>query len=181
MMTDSKQIWISCGYELFANHGLSGLKIETMAKKVFKSKSSFYHYFADLDVFIEALLNFHLERAAIMAQAEKNCKNIVPELINVLLEFKQDLFFNRQLRVNRSNPAFKKCFEQASGDVGYAILGIWAEELGLKEQSYLANLILKLSIENFFLQITEETMTYDWLYQYIKDLKHTVAEFKREK
>jgi AcrR family transcriptional regulator len=51
MHNDKKDTWIQAGYALFAEQGPSALKIEVLAKMVGISKSSFYHYFADLEVF----------------------------------------------------------------------------------------------------------------------------------
>ena len=178
MIHDNRLPWILCGYELFAQKGPNGLKIEVIAKRIKISKSSFYHHFADLEVFTEFLLNHHLERASIIAERERLCKNVIPELLILLLEVKQDLLFNRQLRVNRNILPFKNCFERASKDVGQAIMGIWAETLGLTDNSNLAQIVLNLSIENFYLQITEETMTYEWLLSYVSELKKMVMEFK---
>lgn len=179
MTADNKQIWILCGYELFANKGPNGLKVEVLARQVNKSKSSFYHHFADLELFTELLLEYHLERAKIIADKERLCRNVVPELLTLLLEFKQDLLFNRQLRINRNNQEFKLCFEKTSREVGQAILGIWAETLGLTESSNLANIVLNLSLENFYLQITEQSMTYEWLLSFVSELQTMVKEFKK--
>ena len=41
-MKESKENWIKAGYETFALSGKSGLKIEPLANKVGKNKSSFY-------------------------------------------------------------------------------------------------------------------------------------------
>jgi len=49
-MTDSKEIWVKTGYKIFALNGQGEIKIERLAKIVGKSKSSFYHHFADLDL-----------------------------------------------------------------------------------------------------------------------------------
>jgi hypothetical protein len=99
-------------------------------------------------------------------------------LLHLLVEVKQDLLFNRQLRINRNSSQFKGCFEKASREVGEAILGIWAETLSLKDNSNLARMVLNLSLENFYLQITEETMTYEWLLNYVRELQTMVTAFK---
>ena len=62
-MTIDKDIWISKGYELFALNGHGRLKIEPLAKAVGISKSSFYHHFADLDLFIGFLLKHYIEQS----------------------------------------------------------------------------------------------------------------------
>ncbi len=87
--------WVEAGYHLFAEHGPKGLKIEVIARHVKKSKSSFYHHFSDLKVFTEELLFFHMQRAKQVAELERACKSIVPELLNVLVEAKTYLLFNR--------------------------------------------------------------------------------------
>lgn len=179
MINDNKKSWILCGYEIFSTDGPNGLKIEVLARKVNKSKSSFYHYFADIEIFRDILLEYHLEKSEIISKRESECKSVNPELLNVLIEFKQDLLFNRQLRINRNIIKFKNCFENASKKVAESIIEIWAEELNIKNNSYLAEIILKLSLENFYLQITEETMNLNWLQNYFKELQNMVAEFEK--
>ncbi|MEQ9299568.1 MAG: TetR/AcrR family transcriptional regulator [Cyclobacteriaceae bacterium] len=179
-MSDIKQPWINAGYELFSKHGPDGLKVEVISRIVGKSKSSFYHHFADLEVFTAHLLRHHLQRSDIIVEKESQCKNVVPELLHVLVEHKQDLLFNRQLRVHRSNPEFEACFQKTSAEVGGAVLGIWAEALNLQDNSNLALMILRLSLENFYLQITEDTLTYEWLEKYLKDLQTMAGEFSKQ-
>ena len=178
MTNDNKQPWILVGYHLFAREGPKGLKIEVIARQVNKSKSSFYHHFADLEVFTQILLEHHLERAKTIADKERLCKNVVPDLLHLLVEVKQDLLFNRQLRINRNISQYKQCFEKASREVGEAILGIWAETLSLDNNSDLAHMVLNLSLENFYLQITEETLTYEWLLNYVSELQMMVKAFE---
>ena len=54
-MTQNELIWIKTGYEVFATSGSGNLRIESLAQKVGISKSSFYHYFADIEVFTQLL------------------------------------------------------------------------------------------------------------------------------
>jgi AcrR family transcriptional regulator len=176
---DIKLAWVLVGYELFSTQGPQALKVETIARKVGKSKSSFYHHFGDVEIFIEALLKHHLAQVKIIAERERLCKNVLPDLLHVLIEFKQDLLFNRQLRINRHIALFKKCFEKATEIIGDAILPIWSKELGLGNKAKLASLVLNLSIENLFLQITAETLNYEWLASYINELRHMVSELKK--
>ncbi|MEO1261159.1 MAG: TetR/AcrR family transcriptional regulator [Bacteroidota bacterium] len=177
-MNQIKSIWILTGYKLFAAGGPNALKVEVISRQVKKSKSSFYHLFGDLEMFTGQLLNYHLKRAKIIAEKERQCRNVVPELLHVILEMKEDLLFNRQLRIHRNNEGFKNCFEKASQEVGEAIVGIWADELNLKGNSKLAHMVLNLAIENFYLQITPETLNYEWLVNYVNDLKLMVKEFE---
>ena len=178
MKADNQKPWILAGYELFAKEGPQALKVEVISRIVQKSKSSFYHHFADLEVFTELLLSHHLQQARILADKERACERVVPDLLHILVAHKQDLLFNRQLRFNREVPAFRSCFEQVNAEVGTAIVDIWAESLGLEERSHLALLVLNLSMENFFLQITEESLNYEWLEAYIKEIRFMVSQFQ---
>jgi AcrR family transcriptional regulator len=126
MLSDHKEIWIKTGYETFALLGQNGLKIEPLAKKVGISKSSFYHHFADIDIFLEYLLEYHIHQSYIIANKEKLAQNIDPELINVLIEHKTDLLFNRQLRVLRVHKQFNDILlksNQITGDY-FVMVGV---------------------------------------------------------
>jgi AcrR family transcriptional regulator len=168
------QPWILIGYELFSKEGPAGLKVEVVARKVGKSKSSFYHHFADVEIFTETLLTYHLERSKAIADREKLCKKMIPDMLNLLIEVKQDLLFNRQLRVNRHIFAYKKCFESANREVEDAFLEIWSETLGLSDNTNAARKVLEQSIENFYLQITDETLTYEWLLKFVGEIRFMV-------
>ncbi|MEM6633150.1 MAG: TetR/AcrR family transcriptional regulator [Bacteroidota bacterium] len=170
--------WVLAGYTLFATEGPTGLKVEPLARKVNKSKSSFYHHFADIEIFTEFLLQYHLNRAECIAVRESQCKNVIPELLEVIVEFKEDILFNRQIRIHRNKPGFQTCLEQVNGLISDAILNIWAEALGIADNSRLAQMVLMLTLENFYLQITPETLTYEWLLRYVQDLQCMVQTFQ---
>lgn len=177
-MHPTQHPWIEKGYHTFAYEGPLGLKVERLAREIGKNKSSFYHHFADLEVFIQLLLKHHLEQAHIMAQKEAASTN-QEELVTALVEHKIDLLFNRQLRVHRQNPDFEACFCQVTDLTVPAFMPIWSKILGLEGQTHLAGLVLQLSLENFYLQITDETLNPDWINQYIGQLKTLTQEFKK--
>ena len=176
-MSDTQKPWINKGYRVFALEGPTGLKVERLARSVGRNKSSFYHHFADSELFIELLLDHHLEQAMIMGEKEKRASDF-EGLIAILVEHKVDLLFNRQLRIHRENPEFQRCFTKTNEIVGASILALWSRELGLSDNSYLARLVLKLSMENFFLQITDETLNKRWLHDYFAQLRMMVKEFR---
>ncbi len=177
MKENIKIPWIKAGYQLFAYEGPKGVKIERLSNGIGKNKSSFYHLFTDLEIFTSVLLEYHLEQAHIMAEKEANCAS-QEELIDVIIHHKIDLLFNRQLRIHREHNGFEKCFTQTNQITGQAIIGIWSEILDLKNNSYLAELVYQLSIENFFLQITDETMNKVWLKNYFTQLRTLIKAFK---
>ncbi|NBL64078.1 TetR/AcrR family transcriptional regulator [Flavobacterium sp. NST-5] len=174
MTVNNKEIWIKKGYEIFANFGKNGLKIEPLAISVGKSKSSFYHHFADLELFMDFLLNYHIQQSQIIANKEKNAQNIDPELIHILVEHKIDLLFNRQLRINQNIPSYAVILEQSNKIIGNAFVNTWVKDLDLQLTEKQIDGIFSLALENFFLQINIETLNYNWLSNYFKNLK-TIA------
>jgi len=172
-----EQIWIEAGYKSFAMEGSQNVGIEKLARAVDKNKSSFYHFFADLDVFTSRLLEKHLSQARIMSHKEAKAQNEA-ELIDILLKHKLDLLFNRQLRIHRENEAFQDCFAKTNEISIPGFVPIWRKIIGLPENAQLAELVLIFSMENFFLQITEETLSKVWLSSYFKNIKSMVEQFQ---
>lgn len=180
MVSSIKQPWIEAGYQLFADQGPAGLKVEVLAKQVGKSKSSFYHHFADIELFTEQLLNYHLVQAKRLAAKEEHCASIDPEMIELFVQHKKDLLFNRQLRVNRNIPLFKACFEKTNELIQGTILTVWTKEMGLKQHPTQAEHLLELALENFYLQITEEHLNVAWLSNYFQKLREMAKSFSRQ-
>jgi AcrR family transcriptional regulator len=175
MKADNKEIWIKAGYEIFALSGYTALKVEPLAKFVGKSKSSFYHHFANLELFIDLLLQHHLVASHLMADKEKKAKNIDPELINILAEHKVDLLFNRQLRINQNIKIFSETLIRSNKIVGDAFVAVWIKDLGLNLTPKQVEAIFTLALENFFLQINSDNLNYTWLSVYFQNLKKLVS------
>ncbi|MEI7596899.1 MAG: TetR/AcrR family transcriptional regulator [Bacteroidota bacterium] len=177
MTNDSTDIWIKTGYEIFAISGHVGLKIEPLARKVGKSKSSFYHYFADLEIFIDRLLQFHIEQSYLIANKEQQANNIDPQLIDILVEHRIDLLFNRQLRINQNIQSFSDTLNQSNKIVGNGFVKVWVKDLNLQLSQKQIEGIFTLALENFFLQINVDNLNYKWLSEYFANLKRIARNF----
>lgn len=177
MTQDPTVIWIKTGYEIFAQSGPDSLKTEPLAKKVGISKSSFYHHFADMDVFIDMLLSYHLEQSYTMAEKEKKAESIDPELINILVEHKHDLLFNRQLRIHQNVPQFAKTLAESDRITGNGFKIVWAKDSNLKASAQLMDGVYELALQNFFLQINADNLNYEWLSAYFKSLNRITNSF----
>jgi AcrR family transcriptional regulator len=171
--------WLRAGYGLFAHEGLVGLKVEVLARLVGKSKSSFYHHFADVEVFTELLLAYHLQQATHVADRERRCRRIDPELIEVLLDVKSTLLFDRQLRIHRHVPAFRQCFDQTTRLTIEAFATVWAAEMGLANRPDTATDLLVFAVENFYAQLTEELLTYKGLSAYFGNIQSLVGGVRK--
>lgn len=171
-----KNEWIEEGYALFAEGGLATLKIERLAKRVHKSKSSFYHHFANLEIFVDELLDVHMLHSKQIALKEKHAKNIHPELIQILLEHKTDIFFNQQLRFNKSVKVFEASLQKSNQLIFDAFIEVWLKDLKLNLSVSQIEGIFSLALDNFFLQIHPQTFTLDWLRAYFDQLSISVQK-----
>jgi AcrR family transcriptional regulator len=172
----SKQIWLTTGYEILALSGTSALKVEQLARKVGISKSSFYHYFADLEVYLEELLRYHVTQAGIIAEKEKKAQQILPDLVEILLEHRMDLLFSRQLRFHRDRVDFADTVRQTDALIGDAILKLWIRDLNLPLSDRQLEGIFSLALENFYLQINPANLSSSWLTAYFTQLRKIAEE-----
>ena len=173
----SKARWIDKGYEVFACQGLEALKIERLAALTGVSKSSFYHHFADLETFCAYLFDKHLQQSAIIAAKERQAAHIDPDLIDILLEHKADLLFNRQLRFNKQIKVFDDTLQKSNAIVGNDFVQVWARDLSLQLSNRQLQAISTLALENFYLQINEQNLTKTWLQNYFGELRSTLKLF----
>ena len=172
MKSKGKAEWIGQGYKIVAQNGFNSLSIEVLSRIVGKNKSSFYHYFGNLEMFRKALLEHHITSTQQFANAAAKCANLKPEVLNLMIELKDDLFFHKQLRINRTEAAYKACFERSYDLFQKAIFDKWANYLGLSQQTFLAATILNLASENFLLRITYDSFSYEWLESYLSEFSN---------
>ncbi|MCU0350235.1 MAG: TetR/AcrR family transcriptional regulator [Flavobacterium sp.] len=177
-MTEKTEIWIIKGYETFALLGEKGLVIEHLAKEVGISKSSFYHHFADLDIFLEKIFLHHLTKSSVIAEKESKAVKINPDLINILIEHKIDLLFNRQLRINSNKTNFKDTLIKSNKIIGIDFIKLWLKDTKLNLTPKQAEAIFELAMENFFLQINQDNINREWLANYFDNLNKITRNFE---
>ena len=178
MKSQKKQEWVTEGYQMVADSGFNNLNIKSIAFTIKKSKSSFYHCFGDKAIFEAELLNYHLDRVEAFSQEVSKCKSIRPDYIKLLLAYKSDFLFHKQLRLNRDKPNHKKCFEKAFGIYSIAALDLWVDFFGLTQNRFFVQTFLHFFSENFLLQISSENYTYNWLNNYVEELYNMLKQLK---
>ncbi|MGD1892895.1 MAG: TetR/AcrR family transcriptional regulator [Cyclobacteriaceae bacterium] len=125
-MNKAQILWVQKGYQIFAWEGPLGLKVERLAKAVGKSKSSFYHFFADLDIFTDNLLKYNQEQSNVVADKEAQSTTLKGKL-DVLDEQKIDLLFSPQLRNNRQKTALDESFTKINDIKLQPKIPIWSD------------------------------------------------------
>jgi AcrR family transcriptional regulator len=177
-MTEKEERWILAGYQIFALAGEKGLKIEQLAKEVGISKSSFYHHFADIEIFKEKLLLHHLNQSVIIAAKENKAEKINPDLINILIDHKTDLLFNRQLRINANNLRFNDVLIKSNKIVGTDFIKLWLSDTKMKLTPQQTEGLFELAMENFYLQINQDNINQEWLELYFDNLNRISKKFE---
>ncbi|MBV6645063.1 MAG: TetR/AcrR family transcriptional regulator [Cyclobacteriaceae bacterium] len=177
-MKITEEPWVITGYKVFAEKGPLAISVEGLARTVNKNKSSFYHHFVDLEIFISRLLNYHLERSEIILDEEKKCENINPDLFKVIMKYRRDVLFHRQLLIHRNNPNFDDLYTKITEQGITNILEIWNKELGLSTSSSRGKRLLKLGIESLFQRASSQNFTLIFLECSFNELKAIAVELK---
>lgn len=163
--------WIEKGYENFAKHGIQGIKIEPLSKEVFLSKSSFYHFFGEQQLFLEHLMAYHLAQCEVIRNKEEKIDLINPDLIHILIEHKWDLLFNRQLRLHQTNNLYKSTLELSNQIMGSEFVRIFIVDTKIQLNPNQIQSLYSLALDQFFLNINEENIHFDWLNTYFDSFR----------
>ena len=128
-----KEQWLETGYRHFALYGPKNLSINKISLEIGSSRASFYHHFGDSDIFVDELLARHWEHSELFKEVgTKICKNLVPDLYNLLEEYPITLQFALQLFHHRSAPKFNLIFIKSYAAIAEAFaLKLFADELDL--------------------------------------------------
>lgn len=169
-MHENKKKWVIKGYEYVAMRSISSLNVETLARQVGTSKSSFYHYFADLSIFTEQLMQYHLEQSVIIAQKEKMALSINPDLIEILIDHRIDLLFSKHLRASTNNKAYQKTLAKSTAIIGNELINLWLKDTQLKLTFNQAEAFMELAMGNFFLAINADNINKIWLTKHFEHL-----------
>ena len=177
-MNTKQQEWIEKSYLQVAEHGFGSLTVHSISRIVGKSKSSFYHYFGDLELFKQDLLDYHLERAKSFANEISKCEAIDPDFIHVFLKYKMDLFFHKQLRIFRNEAIYHTYIEKAFDLYEAAVMEKWNEHFGLTNQKFFSKKFKRFITEHFLLSITPQDFDVQWLRAYLKEIASLILQMK---
>jgi len=113
---NTRQLWLEKGYEHFALNGPKNLSINKVSKMTGLSRASFYHHFGDISIFIDELLALHWQIIeAFIKEGKEKCKQLIPDLYDLLEQNPMPLQFALQLFHHRGTPEFNflfiKCYE----------------------------------------------------------------------
>lgn len=176
-----RQEWLEKGYEYVAENDFETLSVNSLARAVGKSKSSFYHHFGDIEIFITELLDYHLQQANQFAINLSQSKTVDPELINVFLDYKLDILFHKQIRINREKAPFKEYISKTFVLYEETLAGQLASYFGLGQYQILAQKLTRFVSEHFILSITAKVYSFEWFQNYLNEIVSMIRHIKMVK
>lgn len=128
-----KEKWLEKGYEHFAEYGPDKLSVNQLSNQLNTSRASFYHYFGDIDIFIDELLAIHWSISQdFNEQGAEICQNFIPDLYHLLSQYPIALRFSRQLFQYRYVPKYNMVYIKTYESSAYAfLLKLFAAHLGI--------------------------------------------------
>lgn len=175
---NTKKLWIEKGYEHFALHGPEHLSINKISKETESSRACFYHYFGDIDVFIDELLHLHEEISQeFNLIGKRECKSLLPDLYNLLERYPIPLKFCRQLFINRSNPLYNAAFIKAYKDSSITFaLNLFSQQFKLKNNEETLNLWTTVG-ESWYSRLDTNTLSSNKMQQIAEEVLNSVFKF----
>ncbi|MEO9802681.1 MAG: TetR/AcrR family transcriptional regulator [Reichenbachiella sp.] len=124
---DNKQKWILTGYQFFGQIGPAAFNVEKLSNLVGLNRSSFYHYFGDMEVFESQLLAYHISRYAFFYELIKDYDKFDMLFNEEVMQYKAELAFQRQLLINESISRYKNCSDEARKFTEAKTYQLWSE------------------------------------------------------
>lgn len=177
MKISSYNSWIDEGYNQFALNGPSGIVVEIIAAKLSISKSTFYHHFGDIEYFTGILLEEHVERAKQLAKEAAYLTSFVPGFPGLLVKFKTDILFHKQLRLQRENKLFQQFQQKAVEPVMHAIQPLWSVFIGADADVEKSRKLFLIIEDMFYQRTTTGNFTVEWMETLSYELKDVVQSF----
>jgi len=174
----TKKKWIEKGYEHFALYGPNDLSINKISKEIDSPRASFYHHFGDIEMFIDKLLDLHMEIAIkYIGGAAEKCQNLFPDVYLLLEQFPIPLKFNRQLFLNRSIPKYNFLFVKTYNiSANKFMVKLFAKEFGLKNNRDTHDLWIIVG-ESWYSRIDVNNLTTSHMQQVAEEVLSSVMKF----
>ncbi|WP_321372875.1 TetR/AcrR family transcriptional regulator [uncultured Draconibacterium sp.] len=178
-----KKKWLNEGYKQFAKYGPDKLSINNISRAVGLSRASFYHYFGEVNIFIDELLEMHWNISEEFKETgKKRCKNLIPDLYNLLAEYPIPLQFGLQLFHHRHQPQLNLLFIKSYEAISQAFaLELFAKSLKLNACDVTVSDLWITVGEAWYSRIDPEDLSSITLQRHAKEILHTVNRIVNSK
>lgn len=157
----NKREIIEIGYQIFALKGPEHVE-ERVAQEVNLKRHEFHEQFGSEDTFIEQLLSHHIELVDDFLEDTEQCKSW-DALLDLIVEYKITVLFNRQLKLHSSDPVFGLAFNRISYLIRAQAFDLWRKYTDLWQHHELSMELFEVLRDVFHSRITNENLNYEYL------------------
>lgn len=107
-------IWLETAYQLFAEEGPENFSVKALSTKCQLPRTNFYYYFNDREDIINSILELHFQTTTEQFNVElkKRLHIFIPDLYEVIYDYKLGIQFAKQLFKNRENPIYNQAHKK---------------------------------------------------------------------
>jgi AcrR family transcriptional regulator len=175
------ETWIKAGYNVLSTEGLEGLKVERLARTLRLNKSAFYYYFGSMKGYVRSLMKHHVLLAQAIEADIKDCKNIDPDLLLLIVKHKEFFLVQSQMLV-KAKPAHSfEDLDEAVRITSEAVLPLLKKESELPGHSAVALAFMNMLRHFFYAQIDSKNITYQFLHKMTSEAKDVLNKVVDEK
>lgn len=171
--------WIDAGYDLFSIEGQDGIQVERLARVLGLNKSGFYHYFGDRETYFEHLMRHHSHLGTTFIKTAATLDSYDPGFIQLMVDNKSFVMFNRQLLRNRHEAIFLKTHDELQGRLDPVIGPLWAKSLGLDAESTIARRYFEIVRDVLNSRLDNENLTYPFLHGVVAEALGVFNEIRK--
>ena len=178
-LNSNRRKWIETGYKHFVRFGPHELKIKSIAKDAGVSRTTFYHFFADIADYIEQLLKYHHQIAEDHIIQLRQCKTYVPEVFKVVEAYRDAIFFHRQLILHKENPVFFQTYQTLNKRSLDIVYPLWANYFGYQGSEMKGKEIYLMLQDLWYLEMNESEFNYEDFLKNALKIKQYIQTFAK--
>ncbi len=171
----SRREVIEIGYHIFAMNGPEHVE-DRVAQEVNLKRNEFHDQFGSEETFIEQLLSHHIALVDEFLEDTEHCKSWDPDLINLIVEYKTTILFNRQLKLHSNDPIFSLTFNRVSYLVRAQAFDLWRKYTDLWQHHELSLELFEVLRDVFHSRISSEKMNYEYLKSLTNEFKGLIEK-----
>jgi len=175
------EAWVKAGYGLLGEEGIEGIKVERLARILQLNKSGFYHYFGSMNIYLQHLLEYHVNVARLVAEEVAGCENLDPDLLQLIIKHKAFFLVESQLLVKCKPSQFGSELDEARRIVNEKILPLWRTATPLPEDVTAALAYLNIILHFFYARLHADKMSYEFLHSLAIETKGVLNKVVDEK
>jgi len=110
--SESYTVWLKTAYQLFAEKGPENFSVKEVAKLCGLPRTNCYYYFDNKDDLLDKTIDLHFQTTTEIFNAElsKRLNAFMPDLYEVLYDFKLGMQFAKTLFKHRDIPKYNTAF-----------------------------------------------------------------------